>query len=38
MKRRHSLSYSKSQRVFKKGAKTHIKNIQTNPMRGGIRL
>lgn len=37
-KRKH-LSKSKSKRSFRKGAHTHVRNLQTgNPMRGGIRL
>lgn len=38
MKKRSRLSRSQSKRVFKKGTKTHVKNVATNPMRGGIRL
>lgn len=38
MKNRSKVSKYKSKKVFKKGTKTHIKNIAGAPMRGGIRL
>lgn len=37
--RRHKMNKRKSKKMFSKGAsRTHKKNINTNPMRGGIRL
>lgn len=37
--KRHKMTKSYSQKVFKKGAiLTHKKNLNSNPMRGGIRL
>lgn len=37
--KRHSMSNSKSRRLFSKTAGyTHAKNLRGNPMRGGIRL
>lgn len=37
--RRKKLSMKKSKRMFTKhGKKTHKKNLNTRPMRGGIRL
>lgn len=39
MKKRRRLSRGKSRKVFRKGTKTHVKNIQdANVMRGGYRL
>lgn len=36
---RRKLAPRKSQKVWQRGNKTHVKNLQTsNPMRGGIRL
>lgn len=37
--RRHKMSKSSSKGLFSKTAsKTHVKNVQGAPMRGGIRL
>ena len=39
MKKRHALTRKGSRKLFTKTAsKTHYKNVQGNPMRGGIRL
>lgn len=38
MKRRSRVSGNKSKKIFRKGTKTHVKNINGAPMRGGIRL
>lgn len=38
-KKRRKITKNYSKKLFKKTAsKTHYKNVQTNPMRGGIRL
>lgn len=37
--RRHKISHAKSKRSFSHSAgHTHVKNIRSAPMRGGIRL
>lgn len=37
--RRHKISRAKSERSFSRSAShTHVKNIRSAPMRGGIRL
>lgn len=37
--KRHAMNGKKSRKLFSKTAsKTHKKNVQGNPMRGGIRL
>lgn len=37
--RRHKMNNAKSKRSFSRGAShTHVKNIRSAPMRGGIRL
>lgn len=38
MKSRGKLSRRVNRREFRKGDKTHVKNIAPNPARGGIRL
>ncbi|WNK15099.1 MAG: hypothetical protein [Microvirus sp.] len=39
MFKRHKMSGHKSRKLFSKTAgRTHKKNVQSNPMRGGIRL
>lgn len=37
--KRHKINRQRSERNFTRGAqRVHIKNVLTNPMRGGIRL
>jgi len=36
--KRKSLSRKKSNKMFRKGAKPHKKNLKAKPMRGGWRL
>lgn len=38
MAKRKKMSKKKSNSKFKKGMSTNVKNIQSNPSRGGIRL
>lgn len=38
MKKRTKLSRKKSNKIFKKGMKTNLKNIMPAPQRGGYRL
>lgn len=36
--KRSKISKSANKRLFRKGTKTHVKNLVVHPMRGGIRL
>lgn len=39
MKKRKKINKNRSKKLFKKGAvRTHVKNVSSGPMRGGIRL
>jgi len=36
--KRYRMSKSKSRRSFRRSSGTHKRNLNTNPMRGGIRI
>lgn len=38
MRKRMKMSRSKSRRDFRRKSGTHVKNVKSHPMRGGIRL